>query len=86
MSERLVPEMADTDGLESTTYLDEKWIEELWHDLGEQVSQEQIRKIASEAAVEFQDATVTSFLSIFIRRRILEKLSSLRSQSEGMTV
>lgn len=55
-------------------YIDDELIEDIWHDLGRQFTQEQIRQIVVEVAAEFQDAAVTSFIPIFIRRRTRERL------------
>jgi hypothetical protein len=52
----------------------ESLIEDIWRDLGGEVTHEQIRQAAREVAAQFQDATVTTFVPIFIRRRTREKL------------
>lgn len=50
-------------------------IEDLWRDLGGRVTRDRIRQLVNEAATEFQNATITTFVPVFIRRRIREKLS-----------
>ncbi len=63
--------MSDTD------YLDDSFIEQIWHDLGSQVTRERIHQIAAETAAEFRTATVTAFVPVFVRRRTREKLEML---------
>jgi hypothetical protein len=58
-------------------YLDESFIEQIWHDLDGQVPRERIHQIAAEAAAEFRTATVTAFVPVFVRRRTREKLEVL---------
>jgi hypothetical protein len=58
----------------------ESVVEDIWRDLDGQVTHEQIRQAANEIATQFHDATVTTFVPIFIRRRTREKL---RSQAEN---
>lgn len=49
-------------------------IEKIWFELNERVSHEQIRRAAAEVALQFQHATVTTFIPIFIYRQTYEKL------------
>lgn len=53
---------------------DDPLIEVIWQDLNEQVSREQIRRVVAEIALEFQDATVTAFVPIFVHRRAVDQL------------
>lgn len=55
--------------------LDDAFIQQLWRDCDGQVSRSQIRRLASEIAIEFQSATITTFIPIFIRRRLRELLA-----------
>ncbi|MFN8454785.1 MAG: hypothetical protein U0401_08975 [Anaerolineae bacterium] len=57
-------------------YVDDRLIEEIWRDLGKQITHEQIRQAALEVADEFRDATIITFIPIFIRRLTFEKLSN----------
>jgi hypothetical protein len=68
--------MSDTD------YLDDSFIEQIWHDLGGQVPRERIHQIAAEAAAEFRTATVTAFVPVFVRRRTREKLEVLINERD----
>lgn len=69
-----IPEIDDGDVINC---VDDSLIEQIWHDLGGQVSRERIHQIAAEAAAEFRTATVTAFIPIFVRRRTLKKLQML---------
>lgn len=55
-------------------YLSETLIEKIWFQLDEQTSREQIRRAAAEVAHQFQNATVTTFIPIFVYRQTYEKL------------
>ena len=57
-------------------YLNDAFIEKLWYEFDEQVTREQIRHVAAEVAGQFKDATVTTFIPIFIYRETYEKLRS----------
>ena len=57
----LSPTIDKTRADNTVNYLNEALIEKIWHDLDEQVSCE-IRQIAAEVAVKFQNATVGTFL------------------------
>lgn len=54
--------------------IDEHLVEAVWQDLDKQVSREQIRRVVAEIALEFQDATVTAFVPIFVHRRAVDQL------------
>jgi hypothetical protein len=71
------PTIAERDHGDVIDYLDDSLIEQIWQDLGGQVSRERIRQIAAEAAAEFRTATVTAFVPVFVRRRTLNKLHML---------
>jgi hypothetical protein len=57
-----------------TDYAEDWLIEKLWLDLDRQVSRQQVATTVTEIAAQFQDATVTTFVPIFIRRKVLEQL------------
>ena len=59
-----------------SNYVEDQLIEKIWCDLGKQLTHEQIRQVALEVAAEFRDATVTTFVPIFIHRLTLERLSN----------
>lgn len=54
--------------------IDEHLVETVWQDLDKQVSREQIRRVVAEISLEFQNATVTAFVPIFVHRRAVEQL------------
>jgi len=56
--------------------VDDLLIEKIWHDLGKQITREQIRQVALEVAAEFQEARITTFVPIFIHRLTYERLSN----------
>jgi len=55
-------------------YIDDGLIEEIWQDLDGSISHEQIRQVAVEVASSFHDANIETFIPIFIRRNIKERL------------
>ncbi len=55
-------------------YINDHLIEEIWRDLGGQVSQAHIVQVAREVETEYFDATVTMFVPIFIHRETRERL------------
>lgn len=57
--------------------VDDPVIEAIWSDLDGRVDREQVREVALNVAQEFADATVTSFVPLFIRRRTYERLKLL---------
>jgi len=57
-------------------YVDDALVETLWKDLDGQVSRQQIARAVKELASRFENATVTAFVPIFIRRQALELLKS----------
>jgi len=50
-------------------------VDAIWQDLAGLVSRDRIRQVACEVAATYQDATITSFVPIFIRRRTKEILA-----------
>lgn len=57
-----------------TDFVDETLIDDIWRDLDGRIDRDQIREVATKVAREFVDATVTSFIPLFIRRRTYERL------------
>lgn len=57
-----------------TDFVDESLIDDIWRDLDGRIDRDQIREVATKVAREFVDATVTSFVPLFIRRRTYERL------------
>ena len=51
-------------------------VETLWKDLAGQVTRQQITREVSKIAARFEQATVTAYVPIFIRRQALELLRS----------
>jgi hypothetical protein len=68
------PTIAEVDDGTGINCVDDSLIEQVWQDLGGQVSRERIHQIATEAATEFRTATVSAFVPIFVRRRTRERL------------
>lgn len=65
---------------EALTHVDDLFIEKLWHDLDGQVSREEIVRVINQIAIQFQDATVTMFVPLFVRRLALEQLKRRLSE------
>jgi hypothetical protein len=61
-----------------TNFLDDELIQEIWVDLARQVTREHIYQTAIEVASEYQDAKVTAFLPILIRRQTVERLKETK--------
>lgn len=57
--------------------VDDTIIEAIWSDLEGRVDREQVRQVALDVAQDFADATVTSFVPLFIRRHTYERLKLL---------
>lgn len=56
--------------------VDDSLVEDVWQELAGRVSHAQVRRLASEIAVEYQDASVQAFVRIFIRRKMLTQLGA----------
>lgn len=52
-------------------YVDDALVETLWKDLDGRVARQQITKEVSKIAARFEEATVTAYVPIFIRRQAL---------------
>lgn len=65
-----------TDRNDVSALVDEQLVEEIWRDLEGQVSREKIIHVAVEVAAKFQEAAVTTFVPIFIRRQTSERLKA----------
>lgn len=48
--------------------------EKIWHDMSEQVPLDQIDHLVVEAAAQFEDATVTTFIPLLIQRQVRQRL------------
>jgi hypothetical protein len=53
---------------------DEVLVDQLWQELRGRVPRTQIRQLVKEAASEFAHATITTYVPIFVRRRVREQL------------
>jgi len=65
----------DSAGIRSG-YVDKALTESIWKALDGRVGREQIRQAILEAEAGYQNATVKAFIPIFIRREVLERLST----------
>jgi hypothetical protein len=54
--------------------VDDALIETIWHELDRQLPRERVGCVVAEVALGFQDATLKTFLPIFIHRRALGRL------------
>ncbi|MCB0195443.1 MAG: hypothetical protein KDJ65_26075 [Anaerolineae bacterium] len=55
-------------------FVNDALIEKIWCDLDKQITRKQIRQAALEVAADFRNATITTFIPIFVHRRTIEKL------------
>jgi len=76
MLTKLDPIIVETNSNDDNNQVDDLLIEQIWLDLSGQVPRKQIRQAALEIASEFQNATVTTFVPIFIRRLTRERLQN----------
>jgi hypothetical protein len=75
------PSLSETEVDSSADYLNEAFIEKLWHEFGGQATREQIRQVVVEVATQFENATIKTFVPVFIYRQTYEKLK--RGFGEG---
>ena len=66
--------ITETDEDNVLNFVDDVLIEEIWHDLDRQITRERIRQVATEEAAGFRNATVTTFVPIFVRRWTRDRL------------
>ena len=83
MQGTVIPTVAEIDDGDVVNCVDDSLIEQIWRDLGGQVSRERIHQIATEAAAEFRTATVTAFVPILVRRRTRARLEMLIGEEDG---
>ena len=55
--------------------VDDALITMIWRALNKRLPRERVSCVVAEVALEFQDATVKTFLPIFVHRRVLEQLT-----------
>lgn len=58
-------------------FIDEAIVEAIWSDLDGRIDREQVLETALAVARDFTDASVTTFIPLFIRRRTYERLKLL---------
>lgn len=56
--------------------VNEELVEDIWRDLEGRVARENILQVATEVAAKFQEASVMTFVPIFIRRQTSERLKA----------
>jgi hypothetical protein len=61
-------------------------VEQIWNDLGGTVTRPAIRKELAKVIPAFQDARVTTYVPIFVRRRTVERLQSGHRGGEELKV
>lgn len=64
------------DGNSPGDCVDDALVEAIWLELEGYAGRERIREVASEVARDFQGASITQFVPIFVRRRTVERLRS----------
>jgi hypothetical protein len=58
---------------------DHTLVESIWEELNGRVDREQIRQAILEANARYRDATVKTFIPIFVRREVLKRLQPIMS-------
>jgi hypothetical protein len=86
MQEISPSELSYTVGVDAVDQVDQTFVEDLWQNLEGKISQDQIRKIAIEIAEDFQDATITAYIPILLRRRVRDRLNRIISQNEEVAL
>ena len=56
--------------------VNEELIEDIWSDLEGKVTRDNILQVATEVATKFREASVMTFVPIFIRRQTSERLKA----------
>jgi len=74
MSVDLHQSVAEANPYDVLDGVDDALIETIWHELDRQLPRERIACVVAEVALRFQNASVKTFLPIFIHRRALERL------------
>jgi hypothetical protein len=74
MLTKLRPFLSEIETAKVASYLNEALIEKIWQELNGQVPRQRIRQVAAEVAAKFEQATVTTFVPIFIHRYTCERL------------
>ena len=83
MTMKLLEPTGEASHHEAMANVDDLLVEKLWHDLDGQVSRQEIVRAVTQIAARFQDATVTTFVPIFVRRLALEQLKErLKEKSQ----
>lgn len=57
--------------------VDDALVEEIWQDMQGTATREHIRQLVLEASREFAEATITTYIAIFVRRQVRAKLASI---------
>ena len=86
MQEISPSELPYTVGVDAVDQVDQTFVEDLWQNLEGKISRDQIRKIAIEIAEDFQDATITAFIPILLRRRVRDRLNRIISQKDEVAL
>jgi hypothetical protein len=62
--------------------VDEELVEQIWQEVQGKVSRTQIHQMVMEATSEFANATITTYVPIFVRRQVREWLAAMLSAEE----
>ena len=54
--------------------IDDVLVEAIWHELDRQLPRARVRCVVAEVALGFRNATVKTFVPIFVRQQALERL------------
>jgi hypothetical protein len=73
------PTETSQDQTPTIVLVDEVLVEQIWRDVQGKVSRVQIQQLVMEVAGEFAHAKITTYVPIFVRRQVREKLGSMLS-------
>src|SRR4051794_32803006 len=61
----------------TNTELDAALVEEIWQETQGRIARAQIEQLLGEAKDDFAHASITTYVSIFVRRQVKQKLAAL---------
>jgi hypothetical protein len=77
---------ASQDQVPVTGLVDEVFVDQIWQEVQGKVSRLQIHQLVLEATSEFAEATITTYVPIFVRRHVHKKLASMLNDGESIGV
>ena len=59
---------------------DEAFVDTIWLEMDQKIPRQQVRIVAAEVALGYQDAKVKLFLPVLVHRRVIERLCQESSE------